>query len=54
MAKQILFDNIYVYDSILENDVILIIAGAGGYGMASVEVAANIFKAKVCIVLSHL
>ena len=38
------------YCELKENDSIIVIAGAGGNGLAAIQVAKNIFKAKVYVV----
>lgn len=38
------------YCTLEENDVVIVIAGAGGNGMAAIQLAKNVFKAKVYVV----
>lgn len=38
------------YCQLEENDVVIVIAGAGGNGMAAIQLAKNVFKAKVYVV----
>lgn len=38
------------YCELKENDPIIVIAGAGGNGLAAIQVAKNVFKAKVYVV----
>lgn len=40
------------YGSISEEDIILVNVGIGGIGLAAVDIAANVFRAKVNIILS--
>lgn len=38
------------YCQLKENDVVIVIAGAGGNGLAAIQLAKNVFKAKVYVI----